>query len=407
MKRFEYYGKYPDSKGKFGRFGGMYVPEILVPAISELTNKYIEIKDSTEFTKKLRDIRENYTGRPTPLTHARGVSEDLGCQVFLKREDLLHGGAHKLNNTMGQALLADMMGKRKLIAETGAGQHGFATAIAGAYFNMETKVFMGKVDMVRQAYNVNRMRLLGAEVIPVTLGSQTLKEAVSEALRYWSAHSNDTHYLIGSVMGPHPYPMMVRDFQRVIGMEIKDQLLKREITPSAIIACVGGGSNAMGAFYDFIEDFTVELHAVEAAGRGESSGEHALALNAGTEGILHGAREFLIQDEYGNPQESYSISAGLDYPGVGPELCFLAENGRLKLGKVTDGEALDAFKYLSKREGIMPALESSHALAHALKLAREGNAGDTIVVNLSGHGGKDLDIILDKLNFDNDGDIDE
>ncbi|MBD3186035.1 tryptophan synthase subunit beta [Candidatus Bathyarchaeota archaeon] len=407
MTRFEYHGKYPDSKGKFGRFGGTYVPETLVPAITELANKYIELKDSTEFIDTLQEIREHYTGRPTPLTHARGASEDLGCQVFLKREDLLHGGAHKLNNTMGQALLAKMMGKHKLIAETGAGQHGFATAIAGAYFNMETKVFMGKVDMVRQAYNVARMRLLGAEVVPVTLGSQTLKEAVSAALRYWSAHSNDTHYLIGSVMGPHPYPMMVRDFQRVIGKEIKAQLSKRKITPNAIIACVGGGSNAMGAFYDFIEDKSVELHAVEAAGRGENSGEHALALNAGTEGILHGAREFLLQDDYGNPRESYSISAGLDYPGVGPELCFLAECGRLKLGKITDEEALEAFKYLSKREGIMPALESSHALAHAFKLAREDKASGTIVVNLSGHGGKDLDIILDKLDLENNGDHDE
>ncbi|MHA1682919.1 MAG: tryptophan synthase subunit beta [Promethearchaeota archaeon] len=401
MDKLDYYGNFPSRDGKYGRFGGMYVPETLVPAVKELASSYARLKDSTEFKAALDDIRENYMGRATPLTLARSLSAQFGCKVYLKREDLVHGGAHKLNNTMGQALLAKMMGKKKLIAETGAGQHGFASAIAGAYFGMETKVFMGSVDIKRQEYNVHRMKLLGAEVIPVETGTKTLKEAVSEALRYWTAHSDDTHYLIGSVMGPHPYPMMVRDFQAVIGKEIKEQILEKEgALPRGIVACVGGGSNAMGAFYHFIEDTGVELWAVEAAGRGFDTPEHALALNRGVEGILHGSREFVIQDGDGNVLESYSISAGLDYPGVGPELCYLKEIGRLSLGHASDDEALEAFKLLSHSEGIIPALESSHAISYAQKLASDYDEDDVMVINLSGHGGKDLDIVREKFKED-------
>ncbi|MFX0099499.1 MAG: tryptophan synthase subunit beta [Candidatus Hodarchaeota archaeon] len=398
MDKLEYFGKYPDENGKFGRYGGRFVPETLMPAIRELEDKYKEIKDDPDFISRLGDIRKNYTGRPTPLTFTRNLSERFGCKVYLKREDLVHGGAHKLNNTMGQALLAHVMGKKKLIAETGAGQHGFATAIAGAYFGMETKIFMGDVDIVRQAYNVHRMKLLGAEVVPVHTGTKTLKEATSEALRYWTSHVGDTHYLIGSVVGPHPYPMIVRDFQSVIGMELRQQVNDAEGgLPRGIVACVGGGSNAIGAFYEFIEDLNVELWGVEAAGKGFDSDEHALALNKGDEGILHGAHELLLQDEDGNPQESYSISAGLDYPGSGPELCYLKEIGRLSLGSATDDETLEAFKLLSHIEGIIPALESSHAIAYAEKLASSYAKDDVMIINLSGHGGKDLDIVLEAL----------
>ena len=325
----------------------------------------------------------------------------LGCKIYLKREDLLHGGAHKLNNTLGQALLAKLMGKRKLIAETGAGQHGFATAIAGAYFGMETKIFMGAVDIERQAYNVNRMRILGADIIPVNAGSRTLKEATSEALRYWTAHVADTHYLIGSVVGPHPYPMIVRDMQRVIGKEIKEQVLeKEEKLPRGVVACVGGGSNATGAFYDFIEDPEVELWGVEAAGEGIDTGQHAASLNKGTEGILHGAYQLLLQDDERNVLETHSISAGLDYPGVGPELCNLKDIKRLSLAYATDAEALDAFFQLSRTEGIIPALESSHAVAFANKLAKEYSEDDVMVINISGSGGKDMDIIMKERGLD-------
>nr|MDO8111859.1 tryptophan synthase subunit beta [Candidatus Sigynarchaeota archaeon] len=319
---------------------------------------------------------------------------------YLKREDLLHGGAHKLNNTIGQALLAKKMGKKKLIAETGAGQHGFATAIAGAYFGMEVKVFMGAVDIERQAYNVNRMRLLGAEVVPVLAGSKTLKEATSEALRYWTSHVTDTHYLIGSVVGPHPYPMIVRDMQRVIGQEIKQQIVEKEgKLPRGIVACVGGGSNATGAFYDFIEDADVELWGVEAAGEGIETGKHAASLNKGTEGILHGALQLLLQDNERNVIETHSISAGLDYPGVGPELCLLKDLGRLSLAYATDEEALDAFYELSRAEGIIPALESSHAVAYAKKLAKNYSDKDVMVINISGSGGKDMDIVMKRRGF--------
>ena len=394
MKRNEYFGKYPDKQGRYGRYGGQFVPETLVAAISELDRAYARAREDPAFHAELDAIRRDYTGRPTPLYHAARLSKLFGCKVYLKREDLVHGGAHKLNNTMGQGLLATRMGKRRLIAETGAGQHGFATAIAGAYFGLDTTVYMGAVDVGRQAYNVHRMGLLGAKVVPVHSGTRTLKEATSEALRAWTATCDDTYYCIGSVVGPHPYPMMVRDFQSVIGKEIREQLLAKEgRLPRCIVACIGGGSNAIGAFHAFIEDDDVELRGVEAAGRGEKLGEHALALQRGTDGVLHGALQLLLQDEEGNVRESHSISAGLDYPGVGPELCFLKEMGRVTLGTASDAEALDAFALLSKTEGIMPALESSHAIAHARVVAKDLGEDDVLVINLSGHGGKDLDIV--------------
>ncbi|GAF84472.1 unnamed protein product, partial [marine sediment metagenome] len=336
----------------------------------------------------------------TPLYHAARLSEDIGCKVYLKREDLNHGGAHKINNVMGQALLAKKMGKAKLVAETGAGQHGFATAIAGAYFGMPTKIFMGEIDIKRQNYNVYRMQLLGAEVVPVKSGSKTLKDAVNEGLRYWIANVHDTHYLMGSVVGPHPYPLIVRDFQRVIGKETKKQIQKQESKlPSAIIACIGGGSNAIGIMYDFINDGDVQLIGVEAAGEGKDTDKHSIALGLGRKGVLHGSLMFLLQNEYGNILETHSISAGLDYPGVGPEHCFLKEINRLRIGEATDKETLEAFKKLSLLEGIIPALESSHALAYLEKIKDEFKEDDIVVVNLSGSGSKDLDIIKKHVEF--------
>lgn len=395
MKKMEYFGKFPTDDGRYGLYGGMYVPETLVPAILELKAAYARWKDDPGFLAELDTLRSGYAGRPTPLTRAANLSEQLGCKVYLKREDLLHGGAHKLNNTLGQALLAKKMGKKHLIAETGAGQHGFATAITGAYFGMKTKVFMGAVDIERQAYNVNRMRLLGAEIVPVHAGSKTLKEATSEALRYWTSHVSDTHYLIGSVVGPHPYPMIVRDFQKVIGQEIKQQVLQKEgKLPRGVVACVGGGSNATGAFYQFIEDTDVELWGVEAAGKGFETGKHAASLAKGSEGVLHGAMQLLLQDHERNVLETHSISAGLDYPGVGPELCNLKDMRRLSLASATDEEAIDAFLYFSRAEGIIPALESSHAIAFARKLAKDYSADDVLVINVSGSGGKDMDIVM-------------
>lgn len=401
MEKLDYYGKYPTNDGRFGIYGGAYVPETLMPAINELKEAYARFKEDPAFVSELEGLRKDFAGRPTPLMYATNLSKVLGCKIYLKREDLLHGGAHKLNNTLGQALLAKLMGKRKLIAETGAGQHGFATAIAGAYFGMETKIFMGAVDIDRQAYNVNRMRILGAEIVPVNAGSKTLKEATSEALRYWTSHVADTHYLIGSVVGPHPYPMIVRDMQRVIGQEIKQQVLVKEgKLPRGIVACVGGGSNATGAFYDFIEDPEVELWGVEAAGEGIDTGQHAASLNKGTEGILHGAYQLLLQDHERNVLETHSISAGLDYPGVGPELCFLKDIKRLSLAYATDAEALDAFFQLSRSEGIIPALESSHAVAFANKLAKDYSKDDVMVINISGSGGKDMDIVMKERGLD-------
>ncbi|MBD3341472.1 MAG: tryptophan synthase subunit beta [Candidatus Lokiarchaeota archaeon] len=396
----DYIGNFPDEYGKFGIYGGMFAPEILMPALNELTEAFNKYVLDQSFLEELTEILKNYSGRPTPLYYAKRYSDYIGCKVYLKREDLNHGGAHKINNVMGQALLAKKMGKTKLVAETGAGQHGFATAIAGAYFGMPTKVFMGEVDIKRQTYNVYRMQLLGARVIPVKSGSQTLKDAVNEGLRFWIANLKKYHYLMGSVVGPHPYPLIVREFQRVIGREIKNQIYKLEKRlPSAIIACVGGGSNAIGAFYDFINDDKVELIGVEAAGEGNDTNKHSIALGLGRRGVLHGAMQYLLQTEYGNILETHSISAGLDYPGVGPEHCYLHDISRLKVGEATDAETLEAFKNLSQLEGIIPALESSHALAYLEKNRDKFKREDVVVINLSGSGSKDLDIIKNHMEF--------
>lgn len=395
MKIKEYDKKFPDELGKFGKFGGRYVPEILMPALEELEDAFNSTLTSSSFQDELQLLLRDYAGRPTPLYHAHNLSKALGCKVYLKREDLLHGGAHKINNTLGQGLLCKYMKKPRLIAETGAGQHGFATAIAGALLGIKTEVYMGREDVERQKYNVFRMKLLGAEVIPVDSGSKTLKDAINEALRDWITNLSSTYYLIGSVVGPHPYPLIVREFQKVIGREIKAQILEKEgCLPKAIIACVGGGSNAIGAFYQFIEDQDVELYAIEAAGKGEGTSENAISLGNDSKGVFHGAHTHLQQDRYGQIKTSYSVSAGLDYPGVGPEHAFLKEIERLEVGAVTDEEALEAFQRLSKLEGIIPALEPSHALAHLFKIAKSTfNEEDIIVVNLSGSGGKDLGII--------------
>lgn len=395
----KYKGSLPDEKGRFGEFGGMFAPEILMPALKELECAFNNYISSEEFQHEFKKILEEYSGRPTPLYFAKKLSEVINCKVYLKREDLNHGGAHKINNVIGQALLAKKMGKKKLVAETGAGQHGFATAIAGGYFDMPTKIFMGEIDIKRQSYNVYRMQLLGAEVIPVKTGSKTLKDAINEGLRYWIANVEDTHYVMGSVVGPHPYPMLVREFQRIIGKEIKEQIKRTEgRLPTAIIACVGGGSNAIGSFYDFIDD-DVDLYGVEAAGEGRETGKHSIALGLGRKGVLHGALQYLLQDEYGNILETHSISAGLDYPGVGPEHCHLKEKNRLKIGEATDQETLEAFKKLSLLEGIIPALESCHALAYLEKIKDKFNEEDIVIVNLSGSGSKDLDIVKKHLEF--------
>ena len=396
----DYIGNHPDKLGKFGEFGGMFAPEILMPALNELTEAFEKYLQDQGFIEEYNQILKDYSGRPTPLYHAKRYSDYIGCKVYLKREDLNHGGAHKINNVIGQALLAKKMGKTKLVAETGAGQHGFATAIAGAYFGMPTKVFMGEIDIKRQAYNVYRMQLLGAEVVPVKSGSKTLKDAVNEGLRYWIANLQEYHYLMGSVVGPHPYPLVVREFQRVIGKEMREKIFELEgRAPNAIIACIGGGSNAIGAFYDFINDDGVKLIGVEAAGKGKDTDKHSIALGLGRKGVLHGAMQYLLQNEYGNITETHSISAGLDYPGVGPEHCYLKEADRIRVGEATDKETLEAFKHLSMLEGIIPALESSHALAYLERIREEFKQDDIVIVNLSGSGSKDLDIIKEHVEF--------
>ncbi|MFX1451643.1 MAG: tryptophan synthase subunit beta [Promethearchaeota archaeon] len=390
----EYYNKYPDEHGKFGKFGGKFTPEVLMPAAEELEAAFNSVFYTESFQKELNLLLRDYAGRPTPLYYAKRLSEKLKCKIYLKREDLLHGGAHKINNTLGQALLAKKMGKKRLIAETGAGQHGFATAIVGALFGFPTEIYMGAEDVERQKYNVLRMKLLGAKIKTVTSGSQTLKDAINEALRDWITNVQTTYYLIGSVVGFHPYPLIVREFQRVIGKEIKKQILEKENTlPNAIFACIGGGSNAIGAFYDFIEDQSVDLYGVEAEGKKGDPDMTGASLNLGTNGVFHGAHTKILQDKYGQIKTSYSVSAGLDYPGVGPEHCFLKEIERLKTGMATDEEALSAFDLLSKTEGIIPALEPAHALAYLVKIADQFDQNDIVVVNLSGHGGKDLGIV--------------
>jgi len=391
-------GPQPDAHGHFGPFGGRYIAETLMPAILELDEAYARISPDMGFQNELTVLLNTYAGRPTPLYHAERLSADLGgAAIYLKREDLTHTGAHKINNTLGQGLLAKWMGKEKLIAETGAGQHGVATATVAALFGMECKVFMGIEDIQRQAPNVRRMNLLGAEVVPVDSGTGTLKDAMNEALRYWVGTVEDTFYVIGSVAGPHPYPMMVRDFQKIIGEETKAQIQESaQRQPDVLIACVGGGSNAMGLFYPFLED-PVEMIGVEAAGKGIDTPQHAATLGKGAVGVLHGSKSYVLQDQYGQITEAHSISAGLDYPGVGPEHALLKETGRSTYVSVTDSEALEAFHALSRLEGILPALESSHAVAYAMKEGARRPVGDIVVVNLSGRGDKDLGIIFSTM----------
>ena len=379
------------SKGRFGVHGGQYIPETLMNAIIELEKAYNHYKDDPEFNKELTDLLNNYAGRPSRLYYASHMTEKLGgAKIYLKREDLNHTGAHKINNVIGQILLAQKMGKTRVIAETGAGQHGVATATVAALMGMECEIYMGEEDTKRQALNVYRMRLLGAKVHAVTSGTATLKDAVSEAMREWTNRIDDTHYVLGSVMGPHPFPTIVRDFQAVISKEIKEQILEAEgRLPDAVIACVGGGSNAIGAFYNFIEDKDVRLIGCEAAGRGIDTADTAATISTGKLGIFHGMKSYFCQDEYGQITPVYSISAGLDYPGVGPEHAYLYDTGRAEYVAITDDEAVDAFEFLSRTEGIIPAIESAHAIAYAMKLAPAMDKDKIIVVNVSGRGDKD------------------
>lgn len=380
-----------NKKGRFGIHGGQYIPETLMNAVTELEKAYEYYKNDPEFKRELAELFNEYAGRPSRLYYAEKMTKQLGgAKIYLKREDLNHTGAHKINNVLGQALLAKKMGKTRLIAETGAGQHGVATATAAALMNMECVVFMGKEDTIRQALNVYRMKLLGATVVPVSSGTATLKDAVSEALREWTTRIEDTHYCLGSVMGPHPFPTIVRDFQAVISQEIKEQILEKENRlPDAVIACVGGGSNAIGSFYHFIEDKEVRLIGCEAAGRGIDTYETAATVNTGKIGIFHGMKSYFCQDKYGQIAPVYSISAGLDYPGVGPEHAYLHDIGRAEYVPVTDEEAVCAFEYLARTEGIIPAIESAHAVAYAMKLAPQMQKEQIMVITLSGRGDKD------------------
>lgn len=380
------------SKGRYNDFGGQYVPETLMTAVEELDQAYEKYKNDPEFKKELADLLKNYAGRPSLLYYAEKMTKDLGgAKIYLKREDLNHTGSHKINNVLGQVLLAKKMGKTRVIAETGAGQHGVATATAAALMNMECEIYMGKEDCERQALNVYRMELLGAKVHPVCSGTATLKDAVNEAMREWAGRMDDTLYVLGSVMGPHPFPMIVRDFQKIIGEEIRRQMMEIEgRLPDAVIACVGGGSNAMGAFYDFIEEKNVRLIGCEAAGRGVDTFETAATIATGKLGVFHGMKSLFCQNEYGQIAPVYSISAGLDYPGIGPEHAMLHENKRAEYVPVTDDEAVDAFEYLSRTEGIIPAIESAHAVAYAKKLAPTMEKDKIIVINISGRGDKDV-----------------
>ena len=389
----------PDKKGHFGVFGGRYVAETLMPALIEIENAYRRAVRDRDFQSQFRSYLQEYAGRETPLYFAGNLTEKLGgARVYLKREDLNHTGAHKINNTLGQALLARRMGKKRVIAETGAGQHGVATATVAALFGMACQVFMGAEDIRRQAPNVFRMKMLGAEVIPVTSGTATLKNAMNEAMRHWVAHVRDTFYVIGTTAGPHPYPVMVRDFQSVIGREAKKQILKKEgRLPDFLVACVGGGSNAMGLFYPFRNDQAVAMIGVEAGGKGIETGFHAASISAGQVGVLHGNKTYLLQDAHGQVRDAHSISAGLDYPGVGPEHSYFHKTGRAKYVAVTDDEALEAFLLLTTCEGIMPAMESAHAIAYVMKLAPSLDRDKIIVVNLSGRGDKDMGIVAEKM----------
>ncbi|KMY44301.1 tryptophan synthase subunit beta [Bacillus sp. FJAT-27916] len=387
------------NNGRYGEYGGKFVPETLMPALMELEEAYERIGMSDDFQSEYQSLLKNYVGRETPLYYAKNLTEHLGgARIYLKREDLNHTGAHKINNTLGQALLAKKMGKKKVVAETGAGQHGVATASVCALLGLEPIIFMGEKDIARQKQNVIRMELLGATVVPVTSGSKTLKDAVNEALRYWVVHIEDTHYLMGSVLGPHPFPLIVRDFQSVISKEAREQMLRLAGTlPDAVVACIGGGSNAMGMFYHFLPDKTVELIGVEAAGKGVDTDYHAASITKGKKGILHGAYMYLLQDDSGQIQEAHSISAGLDYPGVGPEHCYLKDIGRVEYTSITDHEALEAFMLLTSKEGILPALESSHAIAEVMKRAPQMSHEQSVIVCLSGRGDKDMDTVIKEL----------
>jgi tryptophan synthase beta chain len=389
----------PDEYGRFGKFGGRYVPETLMNALIELEEAYRHYSKDPDFIQEIQYLLKQYSGRPTPLYYAERLTEKLGgAKIYLKREDLNHTGAHKINNTIGQAVLAKRMGKKKVIAETGAGQHGVATATVAALLGLECKVFMGEIDTKRQQLNVFRMKLLGSEVVPVVAGSRTLKDAGNEALRYWVSHVEDTFYILGSVVGPHPYPMMVRDFQRVIGDEARAQILETEgRLPDVVVACVGGGSNAMGIFYPFVQDASVRLVGVEAAGKGVDTDQHAATISKGTIGVFQGSMSYLLQDEYGQVQEAHSISAGLDYPGIGPEHAYLKDTKRADYFPITDQEALEALQLLSRTEGIIPALESAHAIAQTVKLAPTLSKDQIIVVSLSGRGDKDVEAIMGYL----------
>ena len=380
--------------GRFGDFGGKYIPETLAPAIEELEKKYMKIRNDKAFKKELKKFLIDYAGRPTPLYFAKNLTKRSGgAMIYLKREDLLHGGAHKINNTLGQALLAKKMGKKRIIAETGAGQHGVATAMACSCLGLEAEIYMGYVDTERQKQNVFRMELLGAKVHSVKSGSQTLKDAINEAMRDWITNVESTYYLLGSAVGPHPYPLMVRDFQSVIGNEIKKQ---RKKIPNTVIACVGGGSNAIGTFYPLIET-KAEIIGIEAGGKGLNTLQHSAPLSAGTKGVLHGMMTYLMQDKQGQIQETHSISAGLDYPGVGPEHSYLKDEKRVKYKAITDDEVIDAFLLLTRVEGIIPALESAHAIAYAIKIAKKMKKSESIVVTLSGRGDKDINSVQEYL----------
>ena len=394
--------KLPDEQGHFGLWGGKFVPETLMPALKELDQAYEEARKDQAFWDEFDGLSSEYVGRPTPLYHAKRLSQKMGgAQIMLKREDLAHTGAHKINNALGQGLLARRMGKKRIIAETGAGQHGVATATICALLGLECIVYMGEEDIHRQSPNVFRMKLLGAEVRPVISGSQTLKDAVNEAIRDWVTNVRTTHYLIGSIVGPHPYPMLVRDLQLIIGRETRKQMISQyNQLPDYVVACVGGGSNAIGIFHPFLEDADVELVGVEAAGRGLEGQEHCATLLLGNDGVLHGARSYLLQDKHGQVSPTHSISAGLDYPGVGPEHSYLKESGRATYTATTDDEALEGFRMLSEIEGIIPALESSHAVYHATQIAKNLPSDSIIVVNLSGRGDKDLDIVAEAMGIE-------
>jgi tryptophan synthase beta chain len=386
----------PDARGRYGSFGGRYVPEVLIPALDELTEAWVRLRDDPTFRSQLDELLRDYVGRPSALTFASRLSDELGYRIYLKREDLNHTGAHKINNTIGQVLLAERLGKRRIIAETGAGQHGVATATACALFGLPCVVYMGEEDTVRQAPNVERMLLLGAEVVTVTSGSRTLKDAMNEAMRDWAATVRETHYVIGSVAGPHPFPMLVRELQRVIGDEAREQMRAVEgRLPDAVVACVGGGSNAMGIFVAFLDDPQVRLIGVEAGGRGDDLGEHCRSLTLGRPGILHGSLSYLLQDAQGQVVQTHSISAGLDYPGVGPEHSYLKEAGRANYVAATDDDALEGFQALARTEGILPALEPAHAIGWLLR--RPLPEGSVVLVNLSGRGDKDLETVRKAL----------